>query len=83
MPCFGSIFIGTGREIAMSFVGCSVDGDGAGALRLTTLIGPVRAGVGVVGLVSISWDFGISLGSALDFNDFGRSVDLLDSVLVI
>lgn len=86
MPCFGSIFIETGREIAMSFVGCSLDGDGAGALRFTTFVGPVRTGVVGIGLVSIgdeAWDFGSSFGSSLDFNDFGRSVDLLDSVLVI
>lgn len=61
MPCFGSIFIGTGRDIAMSFVGCPLDGDGAGALRFTTFVGPVRTGV--IGLVSVgdeARDFGIS-----------------------
>lgn len=63
MPCVGSIFIGTGREIAMSVVG-SVDVDGAGAFRFTPFVGPVRAGAGEICFASIAGDgllFGISL----------------------
>lgn len=71
MPCFGSIFIGTGREIAMS-----VDVDGAGALRLTTFGGPVGAVVDLIILSEVSFISGL-------VNNFGHSVNLLESVLVI
>lgn len=68
--------------MAMLFVG-SDDVEGAGALRFTTFVGPVRAAACTIGFVGDdTLTFDISLSSTLDFKDFGRSFDLLDFVLV-
>lgn len=85
IPCFGSIFNGTGRDTAISVTVSGVD-DGAGALRLTTFADPgrVAADVDLMGpesTIDVTAAFCVSLESTIGFIDF--AVDAAESVLVI